>query len=87
MENTVLDTNLGSAIPDISNPGFTAPVGQELWQLIQLWQNERFAPDVLTSEETLLGSILDKIKQQVRRILCSYSIDLFNCEFPPRPTI
>lgn len=44
--------------PDISEE-------TDMQQLLRHWQNERHAPEILQSQDALLGRILDQIRRQV----------------------
>lgn len=50
---------------------FGAPRETLFRQLVRHWLNERHAPDILPVQAELLGSLLDHIRRQVRRVCFS----------------
>ncbi len=55
---------------------FGAPRETLFQQLVRHWLNERHAPDILPVQAEVLGSLLDHIRRQVRRLhsfLCMWA--------------
>ena len=80
VHNAPRDADGDAIIRDDFDPTILAQEDAEettFQQFIRHWMNERHAPDILPSQEMLLGRILDHIRKQVRDFCCLYPLEHF----------